>query len=131
MGHGILQETHLGGEPSNRTMGDIQRLNYHFGEKMENVTIESNSLVAINLINEDFDGCHPQSNMIFETKALKTRMGATLIHISRSANECADHLARLGAEQNDHLVVLDVMPLSLSLREFWNRDRLGLRHVLD
>lgn len=96
---------------------------------MQNVAVESDSLMAVNLINEEFDGCHPQSNMIFETKALKTRTGASLSHVPRSANECADHLARLGAEQNEHLFVLDTM--SLSIREFWNRDRLGLRHILD
>lgn len=85
-------------------------------KNMQNVTIESDSLVVVNLINEDFDGCHPQSNMIFETKALKTQTGATLTHIPHSANECADHLARLGAELNEHLVVMDELPLSL--REF-------------
>ncbi|KAH7859313.1 hypothetical protein Vadar_034482 [Vaccinium darrowii] len=98
-------------------------------KNMPNVTIESDSLMAVNLIKTDVEGCHPQSNMIFETKALKQRTGATLSHVSRSANECADHLARLGAEQEEHLVVMDVMPLSM--REFWNRDRLGLRRVLD
>lgn len=98
-------------------------------KNMQNVVIESDSLMAVNLINEEFEGSHPQSNMIYETRALKSRTGAILNHISRNANECADHLARLGAEQNEHLVLMDTMPLSL--HECWNRDRLGLRKVLD
>ncbi|KAI8530507.1 hypothetical protein RHMOL_Rhmol11G0064600 [Rhododendron molle] len=41
------------------------------------------------------------------------------------ANQCADHLARIGSEHGEDLVVRAAQPLSF--REFWIRNRLNIR----
>ncbi|KAI8566863.1 hypothetical protein RHMOL_Rhmol02G0075300 [Rhododendron molle] len=66
--------------------------------KLENVQIESDSLVAMQLIMEGNSGNHPQSVLINEAHFLLGQTNTTIGHIPRSANQCADHLARMGAE---------------------------------
>lgn len=68
------------------------------------------SLVVVNLINDSFDGNHPQRNMILGVKAFMARTGATLKHIYCNVNECANHLTHLGAEQDKNLIVTEEMP---------------------
>lgn len=51
-------------------------------------------------------------------------MGTTLSHIYRDANQWADHLAWLGAEQDENLVVSIDIPISI--REFMIRDSLNI-----
>ncbi|KAG5539803.1 hypothetical protein RHGRI_020126 [Rhododendron griersonianum] len=45
-----------------------------------------------------------------------TRTNTLIEHIYRSADQCADHLARVGAEQNEELGIEHDMPISI--REF-------------
>lgn len=67
--------------------------------------------------------------MINDAHAILLRTGTTLTHIYREANQCANHLASLGAEQNQDLVISVNQPLSI--REFIIRDSLNLRHLLE
>lgn len=94
-----------------------------------NSQIESDSQTAVLLFNEGANMNHPQSNILNDGKYLLARTGSTLNHISRSANECADCLAHLGAEQDEELVVVSSPPLAL--REFFVRDSLNIRQILD
>lgn len=85
-------------------------------ENMKNVTIESDSSLAVNLINEgtpgDHAGDHAQG-IIKDAHALLAHTETKLAHIYRGANKCADHLARVGAEQEEDLVIATVMPISI------------------
>lgn len=56
-------------------------------------------------------------------------INTVLAHTYRSANQCADHLARTGVEQNVELVFAIYIPLSP--REFVIRDSLNIRQVPD
>ncbi|KAI8554787.1 hypothetical protein RHMOL_Rhmol05G0124000 [Rhododendron molle] len=96
---------------------------------LANVDIESDSLIAVNIINAGTPGNHPQSIIINDAKMLLQQTKSKLTHIYRTANQCADHLARMGAEQNDNLVVLDQAPISI--REFLIRDCLNTRQICD
>ncbi|KAI8538402.1 hypothetical protein RHMOL_Rhmol09G0100000 [Rhododendron molle] len=96
---------------------------------LANVDIESDSPVAVNIINAGNPGNHPQSIIINDAKMLLLQTGPTLTHIFRAANQCANHLARMGAEQNDSLVVLE--QALISIREFLLRDCLNIRQNLD
>lgn len=96
---------------------------------MPKVVIESDSSIAVKLVNEGAPENHPQRNIINDAKVLLTRTEATLTHISRGGNECADHLAKLGAEQDETLILMDTMPTSI--REYIIRDSSNLRQVLD
>ncbi|KAI8563661.1 hypothetical protein RHMOL_Rhmol03G0126400 [Rhododendron molle] len=97
--------------------------------KIKNVTIDSDSLTAVNLIKEGNPLNHPQSVLIHEAHFLMAQTDTLIEHTYRSANQCADHLARMGIEQMDELVF--VMNMPISLREFALRDRLNIRQVLD
>lgn len=100
-----------------------------FDKKLGNVKIESDSLTAVNLINEGNPGNHSQSVVINEAHYLMNRTNTSLSHIYRSIDQCADHLARVGTEQDEDLVVLAKMPIFI--REFVIRDSLNLMQVLD
>ncbi|XP_058181362.1 probable LRR receptor-like serine/threonine-protein kinase At1g56140 [Rhododendron vialii] len=93
--------------------------------KLKNVTIESDSLTAVNLIKEGNPHNHPQSVLINEAHFIMAKTDTLIEHTYRSANQCADHLARMGIEQMDELVF--VMNMPISLREFVIRDRLNIR----
>ena len=93
------------------------------------MSIESDCLQAIQLIKEEEDRAHPNSYIIRESKALLGRTGASLDHVSHNANQCADHLARLGSQGGEDLKVMEEMPVSV--REFLIRDKLNLTVILD
>ncbi|KAI8564234.1 hypothetical protein RHMOL_Rhmol03G0166400 [Rhododendron molle] len=97
--------------------------------KLENVKIESDPLNAVNMINEGNPNLHPQSVMINEAHLLMDRTNTTIGHTYRTANQCADYLARWGVEQDVNLVFLMEMPIAM--REFVFRDSLNIRQVLD
>lgn len=67
--------------------------------------------------------------MINDAHAILNRIASTyvLTHIYREGNLCADHLARLGAEQEEDLVLTG--DKSISLREFMIRDGHKLKQV--
>ncbi|KAI8546501.1 hypothetical protein RHMOL_Rhmol07G0123100 [Rhododendron molle] len=82
-------------------------------KSMTNINLESDSLIAVRLINEGNSGNHPQSVMINDAHAILSRTKTTLTYIYQEANQCADHLARLGIDQNEDLVVSVNKPLSI------------------
>ncbi|KAI8531497.1 hypothetical protein RHMOL_Rhmol11G0140500 [Rhododendron molle] len=63
---------------------------------LQNIKMESDSTRAFHLILQ--------------------RTGTSLFHIYRGSNQCADHLARLHAEQEEDLVIVESPPILL--REF-------------
>ncbi|KAI8545761.1 hypothetical protein RHMOL_Rhmol07G0063400 [Rhododendron molle] len=63
---------------------------------MEHVVVGNSILIAIHLINE--------GALAEDSKILTAHMGSTLVHIYCEANQSADHLARLGDEQEEDLV---------------------------
>lgn len=65
-----------------------------------------------------------------DAKTLLNGTGTKLSHIHTESNECAYHLARMGAEQEDELAITDETPISIS-RKFMIRDCLNIRQVLD
>lgn len=94
-----------------------------------NICIESDSLDAVQLINDGPNEEHPQTELIKEAKNLLTRTCSLLKHVFREANQCSDHLARLGAEQAEPLVILEDSPQSI--RTFVLEDALGAGQVRD
>lgn len=83
-------------------MGYLPRFNDHPRER-----IERDSLVAVQLINEGNPNGNHQQALVADAQILMARTGAVLSHIYRQANQTADHLARMGAEQLEELVVTD------------------------
>lgn len=69
----------------------------------------------------------PQRILVKDTKMLATWTGTTISHIFRQANQTADWLARLGAEQYESLVVTEQVPLTA--REYVIADCLGVGHL--
>lgn len=55
--------------------------------------------------------------MIKEAHAILHITDSTLQHIFQEANQCVDHLTRIGAEHGEDLMVTAAQPLSF--REFW------------
>ncbi|KAG5522319.1 hypothetical protein RHGRI_034486 [Rhododendron griersonianum] len=55
--------------------------------------------MAVKLITEGPPTGHPQQALIEDSRILMTRTQSTLGHIYRQANQSADNLAHLGAEQ--------------------------------
>lgn len=70
---------------------------------------------------------HPQSVIINDAKILSERTGSSPPSIFGDANQCVDHLTRMGAEQNEDLIVS--MDSPLSLREFMIRGSLNIRLI--
>lgn len=94
-----------------------------------NISIESDSLIAVQLINEGPNKEHPQIDLIKEAKNLLARTCSLLSHVFREANLCADHLAHLGAQQAEPLVVLEESPPSI--RTLVLEDALGVGQFRD
>ncbi|KAI8571958.1 hypothetical protein RHMOL_Rhmol01G0161400 [Rhododendron molle] len=84
---------------------------------------------AVNSINEGNPGNYPQSVVINEAHYLLNRTNTSLSHNYHSTDQCADHLACVGAKQDEDLVVLAKMPIFI--REFVIRNSLNLMKVLD
>lgn len=74
---------------------------------IQNVNIKSDSQEAVNLISDGPTENHPHQVLITDSKILLDRSHANLTHIYREANPSADLLAKLGAEQAEHLVVTE------------------------
>lgn len=94
-----------------------------------NIHIESDSLSAVQLINGDHPSTHPLNSLIGDSRLLLRRTQFQISHIFREANTSADHLARLGAEQQEAMVVTEESPQSV--RIFVRDDWLGRSHVRD
>lgn len=112
-----------------RDLGNLQRFKIILEKGLANVKTESDALLAVNLINEDPKANHPLSTIIKDARTILMGTASSLTHIYRRANECADHLARVGAEQAEDFKILMNNPLSV--REFLFRDNLSIRLYLD
>lgn len=97
MEHGHLWKVNMQYKLRSRDLGNLQRFNNYPGKRLANVKTKSDALLAVNLINEDPKANHPLSTIIKYARTIL--MGSSLTHIYRGANECTDHLARVGAEQ--------------------------------
>lgn len=86
-----------------------------------NIQVESDSLTAVKLINEDATGDHPNNSLIQDSRMLLESTQSSLAHIYREANSSADHLARKGAEQLEDLIVTEESPQSVHIfvRDDW------------
>lgn len=92
------------------------------------VDLESDSLWAVNAINREEP---PQMcpAMVEDIKALVRMTGTKVSHASRQANQCADALARMGAVQEESLVVTYDMPMNII--QLVREDILGGNNPLD
>lgn len=72
---------------------------------------------------------HPLSTLIVDARTILAGTNSTFTDIYKNANNCADHLARLGGEQDEDLKILTNNPLSI--RSFLIRDNLNIRQFLD
>lgn len=93
---------------------------------MANVKIEADSSTAVKLINEQTPENHHNWALIEDSRMLLARNAATLTHIYREANQSTDNLARLGAEQAEELVTVDIPP---STRPYVTTDKRGAGHL--
>lgn len=93
------------------------------------VKIESDALLAVKLINEGPNANHPLSTIINYARTIIMGTASSLTHVYRGANECSDHLARVGPEQAEDFKILMNSPLSI--REFLIRDNLSIRQYLN
>lgn len=80
--------------------------------KLTNLEIESDSFITLNLIKEGNPRSHLQNVVIDETHYLMNHTNTLISHIYRLTNQCVDHLARVGFEQDEDSVVLTEMPIS-------------------
>ncbi|KAI8536255.1 hypothetical protein RHMOL_Rhmol10G0242400 [Rhododendron molle] len=71
---------------------------------MSNVTIESDSSVAVGFCNEGPPVDHPHRHIVEEARRIAARTNSFVVHIYRQANQTANCLARLGSQQNQDLV---------------------------
>lgn len=49
--------------------------------------------------------CGKPALLVEDSRVLLHRTGSTLKHVYREANQCTDHLVRVGAEQEEELVI--------------------------
>jgi len=91
-----------------------------------NIHIELDSLMAVQLINKEVAGDNANQALVLDSRSLLKRTQSVLTHIFREANRNADHMARLGAKQQEDLVVTEDSPQSVlhSVLE----DGLGVRN---
>ncbi|KAI8545912.1 hypothetical protein RHMOL_Rhmol07G0074100 [Rhododendron molle] len=94
---------------------------------LSNVSIETDSQMAVKLITEGPPAGHPQQALIEDSRVLMTRTQSTLGHNFRQANQSADNLAHLGAKQESDLVVTEETPPSVRL--FVLEDAMGIGHL--
>ncbi|KAE9450385.1 hypothetical protein C3L33_17714, partial [Rhododendron williamsianum] len=94
---------------------------------LSNVSIETDSQMAVKLITKGPPAGHPQQALIEDSRVLMTRTQSTLGHIFRQANQSTDNLAHLGPEQESDLVVTEETPPSVRL--FVLEDAMGIGHL--
>ncbi|KAM7494023.1 hypothetical protein LguiB_028632 [Lonicera macranthoides] len=76
-------------------------------------TIETDSLVAVNLINNEADGNHPEKTLIQDCKNLKEAQLLEIKHVHCEGNKCADYMAKLGKVQGEQYMKVLVPPNEL------------------
>jgi len=73
----------------------------------------SDSLHAVNLVNDDISHFHVSAVLIQDIKDLLNSRGYTLHHTLREGNQSADFMAKLGASEDDVLTVHSSPPEGL------------------
>jgi len=106
-----------------------QGLKLFVGKGFNNLSVETVSMEAKDLVKDGGATNHPLAITINEAHMLLTSSGSTIAHVGRNANQCADHLAHLSAEQEDEMVVTFNYPISI--REYLLRDKLELVDIID
>ena len=71
----------------------------------EEVACYSDSLLSVNLIKEDLNQFHVYVVLIRNIKDLLSSRNYSLHHSLREGNQCADCLAKLGASNDDELII--------------------------
>ena len=66
--------------------------------------VETNSLTAVNLINNDEITNHLDKTLIVDCKRLKETMLLNLVHVLREENKCVDYLSKLGRTQGEQRI---------------------------
>lgn len=93
---------------------------------MTNAKIESDKCensVAVKFLNEGPPPDRPQRLLMEAARSIATRTNTSITHIYREANQTADCLARLGSQQEDSIVTIN---LPHTTREFVIADSLGV-----
>lgn len=79
-----------------------------------NVDIETDSVVAEELVNGVGDLCnHPEKIIIEDCREMMADSSFTLRHIYKEMNRCADTLARFGGIQSENAVRIFVPPIEV------------------
>lgn len=86
--------------------------------------IESDSMEAVDLVNNEEDSHHPLANIIEDCMELKKALNARVGHIHREGNRCADWLANKGRQQQDRFV--EIEEASDQILQFLMDDESGL-----
>ncbi|CAN4097147.1 unnamed protein product [Withania somnifera] len=74
---------------------------------LKKVIIETDSSHALMLLSVgDVVDSHPDHAVIEECRRLLSELGISIMHTLRQANNCADHLAKLGRMQQDEDMVI-------------------------
>ncbi|KAL7265055.1 hypothetical protein ACSBR1_002914 [Camellia fascicularis] len=84
-----------------------------FEKGYKDLTIETDSLSAIELLKEGSVVSSSIRSLVEDSKFLMQRCGYTIQHVLREGNNSADSLAKLGATQAEPLVVMDEAPVEI------------------
>lgn len=75
-----------------------------------NFKIEADSKEAVDLITAGADPNKPHRVLVENSKLLLSRTGSITTYIYKDDNQCMVHLARLGADQDEPLVIGEEAP---------------------
>lgn len=81
--------------------GDFRRL---LGHEMHGIYLESDSQIAVTIINEGPPKNSSYRNMIEDCKSMLNKPKSSILHSLREGNRVVECLARKGIEQEAHLV---------------------------
>ncbi|GMP98855.1 hypothetical protein CsSME_00046579 [Camellia sinensis var. sinensis] len=77
---------------------------------MANIEIEIDSQLAMKLTKDGVESTSPYRALIEDVNFMPRRCNCSIQHIPREANQCADALANIGANQTEHLVFQEDPP---------------------
>ncbi|GMP68316.1 hypothetical protein CsSME_00027964 [Camellia sinensis var. sinensis] len=80
---------------------------------INNVTIETNAAQVVKLMEEPIMSNYPFKNLVEDAKVLFRGCECTIQHIWKQGNLCADALAKMGADQPEEMLVVNVSPAEL------------------
>ncbi|GMP38659.1 hypothetical protein CsSME_00009817 [Camellia sinensis var. sinensis] len=80
---------------------------------MSNITIETDSQTAMDLIRDGAASSSPFRAIVEDANFLLSRCQCSIQHVPREGNQGADALANLRANQQEHLIYLEDPPSSI------------------